>query len=164
MMKRSGSGPLTNGSGRPKNQGCGSGFNRVCGSGSRRAKMTTKVEKNLLKFMFWSVGWPVLRAEGFFYNLDILLVIKALDPDPDWSPASNSGSGSGKNEYGSTTLPKTYTDTADPEHCRLPAQEWVQYVHQFYFGWGEIFHELHQRGYGVASALLVRSSVVGLDG
>ncbi len=60
--------------------------------------------------MFWSVGWPLLRAEGFFYNLDILhgglgigklqflikkkikkfrlyffffqfLVIKALDPD-----------------------------------------------------------------------------------
>jgi len=32
------------------------------------------------------------------------LVIKALDPDPDpyWSPASNSGSG--KNEYGSETL------------------------------------------------------------
>ncbi len=22
--------------------------------------------------MFWSVGWPLLRAEGFFYNLDIL--------------------------------------------------------------------------------------------
>jgi hypothetical protein len=34
------------------------------------------------------------------------LVIKALDPDPDpyWSPTSYSGSGSGKNEYGSTTL------------------------------------------------------------
>ncbi len=59
--------------------------------------------------MFWSVGWPLLRAEGFFCNLDILfgglgigklqflikkknnffsaviffqfLVIKALDPD-----------------------------------------------------------------------------------
>ncbi len=57
--------------------------------------------------MLWSVGWPLLRAEGFFYNLDILygglgkgklqflikkkknsaviffqfLVIKALDPD-----------------------------------------------------------------------------------
>jgi hypothetical protein len=30
------------------------------------------------------------------------LVIKALDPD--WSPASNAGSGSGKNEYGSETL------------------------------------------------------------
>jgi hypothetical protein len=41
--------------------------------------------------MFWSVGWPLLRAEGFFYNLNILywglgigklqfLVIKALDP------------------------------------------------------------------------------------
>jgi hypothetical protein len=30
------------------------------------------------------------------------LVIKALDPY--WSPTSNSGSGSGKNEYGSTTL------------------------------------------------------------
>jgi hypothetical protein len=74
-----------------------------------------------------------LRAEGFFCNLNILygglgigklqflikkkikfffscnffspfLVIKALDPDPDWSPASNAGSGSGKNEYGSETL------------------------------------------------------------
>ncbi len=22
--------------------------------------------------MFWSVGWPLLRAQGFFYNLDIL--------------------------------------------------------------------------------------------
>ncbi len=22
--------------------------------------------------MFWSVGWPLLRAEGFFYNLNIL--------------------------------------------------------------------------------------------
>ncbi len=59
--------------------------------------------------MFWRVGWPLLRAEGFFCNLDILygglgigklqflikknltlfsaviffkvLVIKALDPD-----------------------------------------------------------------------------------
>ncbi len=82
--------------------------------------------------MFWSV-WFLLRAEGFFCNLDILygglgidklqflikktfnfffsaviffqlLVIKALDPD--WSPASNAGSGSGpeKNEYGSETL------------------------------------------------------------
>jgi len=27
-----------------------------------------------------------------------------LDPDPDWSLASTSGSGSGKNEYGSETL------------------------------------------------------------
>jgi hypothetical protein len=27
-----------------------------------------------------------------------------LDPDPYWSPTSISGSGSGKNEYGSTTL------------------------------------------------------------
>jgi hypothetical protein len=35
-------------------------------------KWPTKVEKNLYKFMFWSVGWPLLRAEGFFYNLDIL--------------------------------------------------------------------------------------------
>jgi hypothetical protein len=76
--------------------------------------------------MFWSVGWPLLRAEGFFYNLDILygglgigklqvlikkkkknsaviffqfLVIKALDLY--WiriciGSTSNSGSGSGK--------------------------------------------------------------------
>jgi hypothetical protein len=41
------------------------------GSGSRRAKMTHKVEKNL-KFMFWNVGWPLLRAEGFFCNMNIL--------------------------------------------------------------------------------------------
>jgi hypothetical protein len=27
-----------------------------------------------------------------------------VDPDPYWSLTSNSGSGSGKNEYGSTTL------------------------------------------------------------
>jgi len=60
------------------NQGCGSGsgFNRVygSGSGSRRAKMTHKSRKKLFMFMFmfWSVGWPILRAEGFFYNLDIL--------------------------------------------------------------------------------------------
>ncbi len=30
-----------------------------------------------------------------------------MDPDPYWSPTSNSGSGSGKNEYGSTTLSGT---------------------------------------------------------
>jgi hypothetical protein len=30
-----------------------------------------------------------------------------LDPDPDWSPASNAGSGSGSNEYGSETLLST---------------------------------------------------------
>ncbi len=28
------------------------------GFGSRRAKMTLKSRKNLVKFMFWSVGWP----------------------------------------------------------------------------------------------------------
>jgi hypothetical protein len=42
------------------------------GSESRRAKMTHKSRKKLVKFMFLSVGWPLLRAEGFFYNLDIL--------------------------------------------------------------------------------------------
>jgi hypothetical protein len=31
------------------------------------------------------------------------------DPDPYWSPASTSGSGSGKNEYGSETLAGTST-------------------------------------------------------
>ena len=63
----------------------------------------THIEKFFLKFMFLSVGWPLLRAEGFFCNLDVLygglgigkgkvnfffsgnffkfLVIKALDPD-----------------------------------------------------------------------------------
>jgi hypothetical protein len=40
-------------------------------SGSRRAKMTNKSRKNL-KFMFLSVGWPLLRAEGVFCNLDVL--------------------------------------------------------------------------------------------
>jgi hypothetical protein len=35
-----------------------------------------------------------------------------LDPDPDpyWPPPSSSGSGSVKNEYGSTTLEKWATD------------------------------------------------------
>ncbi len=54
----------------------GSGFNRVSGSGFgiriRRAKMTHKSRNFSLKFMFWSVGWPLLRAEDFFCNLDVL--------------------------------------------------------------------------------------------
>ena len=50
----------------------GSGFNRVSGSGYRRAKMTHRSRIFFFKFMFWSVGWPLLRAEGFFCNLDVL--------------------------------------------------------------------------------------------
>ncbi len=42
------------------------------GSGLRRAKMTLKSRKKLKNFMFSSVGWPLLRAEGFFSNLDVL--------------------------------------------------------------------------------------------
>jgi hypothetical protein len=42
------------------------------GSGSRRAKMTHKSRKKLKNLMFLSVGWPLLRAEGFFSNLDVL--------------------------------------------------------------------------------------------
>jgi hypothetical protein len=76
--------------------------------------------------MFCSVGWPLLGAAGFFCNLDILYgglgigklqflikksnfssaVIKALDPDPYWFPASTSGSGSGSGKNGT-----------DPKHC-----------------------------------------------
>jgi hypothetical protein len=41
------------------------------GSGSRRAKITQEVDF-FFKFMFSSVGWPLLRAEGFFCNLDVL--------------------------------------------------------------------------------------------
>ncbi len=80
---------------------------------------------------------PLFWAAGFFCNLDILygglgidklqflikkicyffsavifflfLVIKALDPD--WSPASNAGSGSGSNEYRSETLIQTVQPT-----------------------------------------------------
>ncbi len=71
----------------------------------------THKSRIFFKFMFLSVGWPLLRAEGFFCNLDVLyggrgmvncifdqkkinffsaviffqfLVIKVLDPDPDW--------------------------------------------------------------------------------
>jgi hypothetical protein len=42
------------------------------GSGSRRVKMTHKSRKKLKDFMFSSVKWPLLRAEGFFSNLDVL--------------------------------------------------------------------------------------------
>ncbi len=34
--------------------------------------MTHKSNKKLKNFMFWSVGWPLLRAEGFFSNLYVL--------------------------------------------------------------------------------------------
>jgi hypothetical protein len=42
------------------------------GSGSRRAKMTQKSRKKLRNFMFGSAGCSLLRAEGFFCNLDDL--------------------------------------------------------------------------------------------
>jgi hypothetical protein len=42
------------------------------GSGSRRAKMVHKIREKFKNFMFFSVGWPLLRAEGFFSNLDVL--------------------------------------------------------------------------------------------
>ncbi len=104
-----------------RNQGFGSGLDPYSigpvdpdpysesGSGSRRAKMTHKSRKKLVKVYVLSVGWPLLWAAGFFCNLDILygglgisklqfliktknfflsavlffkiLVIKALDPD-----------------------------------------------------------------------------------
>ncbi len=76
--------------------------------------------------MFWSVGWPLLRTEGFFYNLDIgrlgmgklqFLIKKKIKKifqlwlffifwslKPWIRIGSGFGSGSGKNEYGSTTL------------------------------------------------------------
>ncbi len=42
------------------------------GSGSRRAKMTHKNGEKLRKFIFWSDGCSLLRAEGFFFSLDVL--------------------------------------------------------------------------------------------
>jgi hypothetical protein len=42
------------------------------GSGSRRAKMIHKSRKKLRNFMFLSAGFSLLRAEGFFFNLDVL--------------------------------------------------------------------------------------------
>ncbi len=54
----------------------------------------------------------IKKKFNFFFQLSFFkfLVIKALDPDLDWSPASDAGSGSGKNEYGSETLRKTAKD------------------------------------------------------
>jgi hypothetical protein len=53
----------------------GSGFNgvpgSVFGSGSRRAKMTYKLGKKLLHFIFWSARCSLFRAEGFSCCLDI---------------------------------------------------------------------------------------------
>ncbi len=61
-------------------QGCGSGSvsgldpdpYSESGSGSRRAKMIHISRNFFEKFMFRSVGWPLLRAEGFFCNSDFL--------------------------------------------------------------------------------------------
>ena len=65
-------------------QGCGSGSqldpdsigpvdpDPYSESGSRRAKITHKSRNFFLKFKFWSVGWTLLWAAGFFCNLDIL--------------------------------------------------------------------------------------------
>jgi hypothetical protein len=51
----------------------GSGLNRVSGSGFgiriKEGKIEPQKEKLL---MFGSDGWPLLRAEGFFCNLDVL--------------------------------------------------------------------------------------------
>ncbi len=49
-------------------------FTNVSGSesGSRRSKMTHKSSNKLRNFMFWSTGCSLLRAEGFFCNLDVL--------------------------------------------------------------------------------------------
>ncbi len=50
----------------------GSGLIWVAGSESRRAKMAHKNRKKYIIFMFWSAGWSLLRADGFFCNLDVL--------------------------------------------------------------------------------------------
>jgi hypothetical protein len=41
------------------------------GSGSRRAKVTQKVEQKFKNLMFLRVGCSLLRAEGFFCDLDV---------------------------------------------------------------------------------------------
>jgi hypothetical protein len=41
-------------------------------SGSKRAKMTHKSRKKIRNLMFLSAGCSLLRAEGFFCNLDVL--------------------------------------------------------------------------------------------
>jgi len=46
------------------------------------------------------------RNKGVSYFFCLVIDGSVVDPDPDpyWSPTANSGSGSVKNEYGSTTL------------------------------------------------------------
>jgi hypothetical protein len=55
----------------------GSGFNLVTGSvygsRSRRSKISHKSKKKFRNFMFRSAGCSLLRAEGFFFNLDVLM-------------------------------------------------------------------------------------------
>ncbi len=70
------------------------------GSWTRRVKMTHKSRKKLRNFMFWSAGCSLLRAEGFFCNLDVLyggLGIGCHQTPGSWSIS---------NEYGFDTLPK----------------------------------------------------------
>ncbi len=49
------------------------------GSGSRWAKMTHNSSKKLRNCIFWSAGCSRLRAEGFFFSLDVIITL-----DPDW--------------------------------------------------------------------------------
>ena len=49
------------------------------GSGSRRADITYKSRKKLRNCMFRSAGCCLLRAEGFFCSLDVIITL-----DPDW--------------------------------------------------------------------------------
>ncbi len=58
-------------------------------SGSRRAKKTHKHRRKLIKFMFWSAGCSLSRADGFSLSLDILyggIGIRRLDfwSKKDW--------------------------------------------------------------------------------
>ncbi len=48
------------------------------GSGSKREKMTHKIRRKSIRFIFWSDGCSFLRNEGFCCSLDILYEILGI--------------------------------------------------------------------------------------
>jgi hypothetical protein len=117
--------------------------NSESGSGSRRVKMTRKSRILFLKFKFWSVGWPLLRAEGFFCYLDVLCgglgigkLYLVFYPKNNFFSAvifsssifGHSSPGSGLDWIGIRIGIKPKMLDPDPDEMNADPQPWLQYL------------------------------------